>query len=203
MSDDSSAFEYQINDEARADMNAGFRDTFEALKLRDYKEYLNQANIVAETWGVSRDTVGRWMSGSVDFIGKGNPRRIGGKALGIPGTKGYQMRVAFAKATILGGALTQEIGKIQTKNKQISTANVKDAGLKLREYLRDDYTRSRGIRFTFGANGMVNWQYARNARYPDVEESYDIENWSGTIDQWNPGITPGEQFPSKFNQMAA
>lgn len=187
-------FEYQINDEARAQLNAGFRDAFEALKISDYKEYLAQANVLSKAFGVSRDTVGRWLNGTQDFVGKGDPRRIGGQAQGISKNKVYSMRVAFSKAVILGGYLPEKIGNIQTKSKAIPSGNASVSGLKLRDYLANDFTRERAIRATF-SNGMLTWLYARYEKYPDQDESSDIEDWSTTVQYWNPGIDSNDSFP--------
>lgn len=193
--------DYQFDEEARGNLNEEFKQTLQHLRNTDRTEYLNLTATIANAFGLTPTTVRRYTTGEKDFVTKTNPHRIGGRADGISGGKVADMRTAFAKALILGQGETFKdklklgIDKGELKEKDFGL-DIKKAGQELRKYLKDDYTRSKGLRLKT-KNGMFAWEYFRYDNESDpLQGSEEITNWSTTIQDWNP------RTPQDFRRAA-
>jgi hypothetical protein len=180
---DDASLNYKFDHDARADLLDGLVDAAKTLKASDPKTYKTFVKVTAKTFNVTNKTAREWLMGHRDFIGKGNPKKLDGES----GEKVYKMKVAFAKALILGQSdvsLTRS-----EKQKPINTSNQKEAGKALREYLKNDYTRTQGLRMSIGANNIITWEYAQYSEASgESNNSHDIDDWSATLDSWNPGL---------------
>lgn len=181
---DAISLNYKHDADARKDLTDGLVDAAKHLKSANPTGYKNLVQITAKAFNVTNKTAREWLMGHREFIGKGNPRKVGG----ISGEKVYKMKVAYAKALILGQ------GDIQvtrdTKTKQITGSDAKAMGKSLRAYLENDFTRTQGMRLKINDKGVLTWEYARYSDDSDSSSgSYnDVNDWTATLDKWNPGF---------------
>jgi len=179
---DDASLNYKYDSDAREEINDAFVDAAQSLKQYDKEEYRELIKVTATAFELSEESVRKCFNGSRDFITKGNPRKVEG----ADAEKTYKMRAAFAKAVILGQRDNLSVTR-DSKQQRITEATTKKTGEKLREYLLNDYTRTQGLRLRFDANGIITWEYARYSEDSgESNDSYEIDDWSATIDSWNP-----------------
>lgn len=187
---DDKSLEYKLNDQARTDLNRALADAARNLKSTNPEGYKQFVKTTAEAFHLSESTIRRTFTNNRDFIGKRNPR----SSASGDADKDYKMRVAFAKAFVLGQDGVQITR--DSKSQKINEYSPKVAGSKLREYLSDDYMRTQGLRMRIDERGLVTWEYAKYPDYPEDEEgSQEVEDWSSTLDKWNPGIDANNGYP--------
>jgi len=181
---DDGSLNYKYDPDAREEINDALVDAAQSLKQSDREAYRELVKVTAEAFKLSKESVTKCFNGSRDFITKGNPRKIDGES----GEKVYKMRAAFAKALILGQRDELNVTR-DSKQQQITQATTKESGKKLREYLSHDYTRTQALRMRVTNGGVIGWEYARYSGDSGGEGSigsFELDDWSATIDSWNP-----------------
>lgn len=212
--DDDDSLNIRYDREMRLDINQAFRETAQNLKNTDPELYRNTIRVFASAMGVTPGSMARYVAENNyrDFIGKGlpSPKRL---AIGenntnfrlVSGEQQYKMRVALARAFILGqitppGEGTHPSGKggdRKVQNMGGSNVSVKETARRLRSYLLNPYTRTKAVRLRIDQNNLFAWEYRRYPEYPDEEEeaSDDLNNWWTTLDSVNPDIFNNLNFP--------